>query len=137
MKVSKPIRIILSAILCLLILTGFGLFVKKVGADIAANDDEGLPYDALDAAQRGDTATFVRLMQKGADVDLNIPEEHHGHTCLMEAAYYGHKEIVQALLKAGISADEQDEKGETVLQLAKAGRHPDIVALLKKAGATK
>lgn len=64
-------------------------------------------------------------------------KDNHGWSILMKAAYYGHAEIVDALLARGANVNLHDGKGKTALAIAQEKNRPQIVQLLRKAGAEK
>ncbi|MBI5316486.1 MAG: ankyrin repeat domain-containing protein [Nitrospirae bacterium] len=51
------------------------------------------------------------------------------------ACQFGHPDVVQALLYAGVDLSQKDQDGETPLTIAKRKNHQEIVQLLKNAGA--
>ena len=69
-----------------------------------------------------------------ADVD---GKDEHGNTPLMEAARFGHDEVVRALLVARADARAKNNEGKTALMLAAEGGYTETVQLLKQAGAVE
>lgn len=59
----------------------------------------------------------------------------HGDTALIEAARYGHPEVVKILLRAQAQVDEVNLRGQTALLAAAAGGHATVVELLLGSGA--
>jgi hypothetical protein len=103
------------------------------GADVNARDQEGSTA-LLDAAAGGHVSTVQALLRKGADVNaIHEKGMEAGMTPLMTAAMMGYTEIARVLLDKGADVNVKTEQGLTALQLAK--EHPDIVRLLKEAGA--
>ncbi len=58
-----------------------------------------------------------------------------GRTPLMFAARTGHRKLVELLLEKGADVNARDQTGKTARQLAEEGMRPEVVELLKKAGA--
>ena len=82
-----------------------------------------------DAASRGDTAQIERLLNGGADVNV---QQADGATALQWAAYRGNAQLVERLLRAGARPGVANRNGATPLWLAAShGDAPVIQALLK------
>ncbi len=60
---------------------------------------------------------------------------HEGWEAIHVAAQQGHTEIVRLLLDRGASPNEKTKAGETPLELALRGKHPEVAALLIANGA--
>ena len=75
------------------------------------------------------------LLQAGAA--LNQPRTSDGCTALCIAAYAGHLEVVQMLLKAGADLNQAKTDGCTPLHLATTRGHEDVVQTLIAAGASQ
>lgn len=99
-----------------------------------------LPRALLDAAACGDAVRVKARLAEGAD--LSVVEARSrlvGRTALHHAVQRGDREIVEALLGAGITTDTQDADGNTALHLLamrpRGGAELDIVRLLLQSGA--
>lgn len=86
-----------------------------------------------EAAVLGDLESVQLLLKAGADP--NRREQQNRGTALHVAAFGGHLEIARALLKAGAKPGLKDGEGLTPLFHAKDQAHPEVVKLLKAAGA--
>ena len=64
-----------------------------------------------------------------AGANVNLPDK-DGWTPSV-AAFYGHPEVITALLNAGADPSMQVEDGDTAYDKAVAWDHPDCAALLK------
>jgi uncharacterized protein len=83
----------------------------------------------LDAAERGDRATALSLLAKGADPNTPGPD---GTTAIMWAASNDDIELVRALIKAGANVKLKNQFGTSAItEAAIVGSAPVIDALLK------
>ena len=92
--------------------------------------------DALLRAARAGNADTVRALLASPNVDVNGIDE-HGNTPLIEAARFGHDEVVTALLIAKADMNAKNDEGKTALMLAAEGGHDETVRMLTQAGAGK
>lgn len=84
------------------------------------------------ASQRGLCATVRGLLKSGAQVNAQGAD---GWVALVEAAYWGHLQVVQQLLRAGAQVDSIGSYGWTALMSAAYFGHEKIVRELLKKGA--
>ncbi len=87
-------------------------------AEVPAQNTEIL--SVIDAAlvravMEGRTVSIRALIEKGADIRVRLPD---GWNLLMLAAWNGHVEIMELLLKHDMFVDAKDEKGRTALMAA-------------------
>jgi ankyrin repeat protein len=82
------------------------------------------------AARSGHLPRVQRLLKLGADVSYRCNE--HGTTALHQAVGNSHKDVVEALLEADASVDDEDHEGKTALHYATTA---DVVDALIMAGA--
>jgi ankyrin repeat protein len=68
------------------------------------------------------------------NVDVNAVDD-QGNTALIQAARFGHDEVVTALLVAKADVSIKNNEGKTALMLAAEGGHNQTVAVLTRAGA--
>lgn len=92
--------------------------------------------DALLRAARAGNADTVRTLLESPNADVNGVDE-NGNTPLIEAARFGHDEVVRALLIAKADANAKNNEGKTALMLASEGGHDETVRALTQAGALK
>jgi ankyrin repeat protein len=85
------------------------------------------------AAEMGQPDLIKALLERGADI--NTKEKKHGWTALIYGIRSGDLETVQTLIDAGADINYNDEENASVLELAIILGNPEIVKLLKKAGA--
>jgi ankyrin repeat protein len=84
------------------------------------------------AAMRGDAETLKRLLDAGADV--NVQGVRFARTALLMAATTAREETVTVLLDKGADVKAKDHLGNTPLQWAKRRGDTKTVTLLAKAG---
>ena len=92
--------------------------------------------DALLRAARAGNADTVRALLASPNVDVNGVDE-HGNTPLIEAARFGHDDVVTALLIARADTKVKNAEGKTALMLAAEGGHDETIRVLTQAGAGK
>lgn len=79
------------------------------------------------AAHSGNIETLRELLSSGADPRL---KDNEGATILIDAAYYGHLEVVKLLVEeAGVPLEECDKNGNTAFLLASSPRQPNLEVL--------
>ena len=102
------------------------------GADIDMGvDGDGNPLIA--AAAAGHSALVEHLLDRGADIEAVVPSDENA---LMQASYRGHEPVVRLLIARGANVNSRVGP-RTPLIMANKGRHPNIAALLRGAGATQ
>lgn len=92
--------------------------------------------DALLRAARAGNEDTVKTLLQSPNADANGIDE-HGNTPLIEAARFGHDEVVRALLIAKADVNAKNDEGKTALMLASEGGHDETVRALTQAGALK
>ena len=92
--------------------------------------------DALLRAARAGNAETVKTLLQSQNADVNGIDE-HGNTPLIEAARFGHDEVVRALLIAKADVNAKNDEGKTALMLASEGGHDETGRALTQAGALK
>jgi uncharacterized protein len=92
--------------------------------------------DALIRAASAGNADTVRTLMASPNVDVNGIDD-QGNTSLIQAARFGHDEVVAALLMAKAEVRTKNDEGKTALMLAAEGGHDETVRLLTQAGAGK
>ena len=104
---------------------------EKKSVDINATDANVSENTALIYAAGLENADIVKiLIKKGADVNK---KNKYGSFPLAEAAFYGNKQVVQALLEAPGIDINATYGGQTALYVAAEQAHKDIVLLLLNA----
>lgn len=106
--------------------------LSKKGADVNEEDDKGVT--ALNkACQNGKLESVKTLLKLGADpnhiakVGLSSP--------LIDAMSTGNIEIIELLLKKGVTVNQVDEQGESALTWSIDNNNPKIVEMLLANGA--
>lgn len=82
------------------------------------------------AAGYGQTAIVEQLLSAGADPNL-VPTDIEGFTALAMASMRGHTAVVAALLRGGADVALRTRDGRTPADLARAGRHVEVLRLLE------
>ncbi len=109
----------------------------KAGEKVSEIDKWG--WTALHwATYYGQKKAALWLLEQGADPNLLTTDSYGrfkpGMSVLMLAAYYGHAEIVEALLQRKVDASLKDHQGYTALDRAKEFKFDECVKLLEAAG---
>jgi ankyrin repeat protein len=86
----------------------------------------------ISAAERGDTATVLRLLAAGADINA---QDARGRTPVLAATHANQVETVRALIQAGADLNIRDAQKDNVLLYAGAEGLLDILRLAIAAGA--
>lgn len=92
--------------------------------------------DALLQAARAGNADTVKALLSSPNVNVNGVDE-RGNTPLIEAARFGHDDVVTALLIAKADVNVKNDQGKSALTLAAENGHEETVRLLTQAGAGK
>ena len=111
-----------------LLFTVFGCSTKRVAR---SPETEAL----LRAASAGNVDT-VRTLLASPNVDVNGYDD-QGNTALIQAARFGHNQVVTQLLIAKADPNIKNNEGKTALSVAAEGGHDQTVAVLTQAGAGK
>lgn len=83
-------------------------------------------------ARDGATAELAAYLDAGVPADLT---NHSGDSLVMLAAYHGHPETVEALLRHGADPDRANDRGQTPLAGAVFKAEVEVIRLLVAAGA--
>jgi ankyrin repeat protein len=110
------------------------LLLTLTGCGVARRATRNPETDALLRAARAGNADTVRSLLASPNVDVNGRDE-HGNTSLIEAARFGHDEVVAALLTAKADVNTKNDEGKTALMLAAEGGHDQTVRVLTQGGA--
>jgi len=106
------------------------------GCGVAKRATRSPETDALLRAASMGNADTVRSILASRNVDVNGIDD-HGNTPLIQAARFGHDEVVTALLIARADVNMKNDEGKTALMLAAEGGHDETVRALTQAGAGK
>jgi len=106
------------------------------GCGVAKRATRSPETDALLRAASMGNADTVRSILASPNVDVNGIDD-HGNTPLIQAARFGHDEVVTALLVAKADVKTKNDEGKTALMLAAEGGHDETVRALTQAGAGK
>jgi ankyrin repeat protein len=106
------------------------------GCGVAKRATRSPETDALLRAASLGNADTVRSILASPNVDVNGIDD-QGNTPLIQAARFGHDEVVTALLIAKADVKIKNDEGKTALMLAAEGGHDETVRVLTQAGAGK
>ena len=101
------------------------------GAALSAEEQEALDARLWAAADGGDAAAVVRLAGEGASADA---KNERGMPAVAEAAWKGHTEVVEALLRLGCDPNAPNQQGNTALIMAASRGHGGVVGALLEHG---
>lgn len=80
------------------------------------------------ASVRGNLDEIKALIEGGADI--NAAGE-RGNTALHDAVCQGNASVVKLLLQSGARLDLRNDAGQTALEVARLGRHRELLPLLQ------
>lgn len=103
------------------------LLLEK-GADVNARNNKGETALTL-AAREGHPEIAQALLRKGADINV---QDSAGMAPVVYATQFNHPATLKVLLEEG-RADVSGDQGEKALRFGQG--HPDVIELLKRAGA--
>lgn len=96
-------------------------------------DDEAVAFAhrMFDLARGGSTSELAAYIDAGVPVDLT---DDKGDTFLILAAYYGHPDLVAALIARAADPDRTNDRGQTALSAATFAQSAASVTALIDAG---
>lgn len=112
------------------------LVLALAGCNTAKQVTRSPETDALLRASRTGNADTVKVLLAGPNADVNGVDD-QGNTPLIEAARFGHDDVVTALLIAKADVKPKNNEGKTALMVASEGGHDETVKVLTQAGAGK
>lgn len=112
------------------------LVFAVIGCSTANRATRTSETDALLRAAREGNADTVKALLANPGADVNGVDD-AGNTPLLEAARFGHDDVVTALLIARADTKVRNRDGKTALMLAAEGGHDETVRILTQAGAGK
>ncbi|HEY0367944.1 MAG TPA: ankyrin repeat domain-containing protein [Pyrinomonadaceae bacterium] len=124
MRRIKTLVILVCVLLCI------------AGCNVAKRASRTPETDALFRAATAGNADTVRAILASPNVDVNGVDE-HGNTPLIQAARFGHDDVVTALVIAKADVSAKNDEGKTALMLASEGGHDETVRVLTQGGASK
>jgi len=74
----------------------------------------------------------INFLVQECKLDVDV-KDYNGDTGLHDAVRFGHKAVVEALLKAGANASVKNRDGDCALGVAKKYNQHDLVPILEKA----
>jgi ankyrin repeat protein len=116
-------------------LTSTSLFQRHLKADLEAMWTKAIAKRRDDplfwAAGAGDVSAVKALLQANGSLSvINKPNMRSGHTALHEAAWHGHVEVVDVLLRAGANVIAQNQDGRLPLHEAASEGHVGVIEKL-------
>ena len=82
-----------------------------------------------DAVRAGDVRTVQSIL--GREPPLASSRDADGTSLVLLACTSGHRRVLDALLAAGAEPDARDASGQTAADLAVAGGHAELAAMLR------
>ena len=101
----------------------------RYSIDGAALTSAEAGQEIFSCAGKKNDAERARALHDGAELEWRHPVS--GRTPLIQAASLGREALVQVLLEVGAQRDAVDKDGRTARDLAIAGKHLAVVALLE------
>lgn len=112
------------------------LVLCLLGCNSAQRATTSPETDALLRAARAGNADTARSLLASPNVNVNGVDT-DGNTALIEAARFGHDDVVQALLIAKADPNIKNRAGKTALMLASEGGHDEVIRLLTQASSNR
>ena len=111
----------------------FSVLFMLFGCSAAKRAARTPETEALLRAASAGNADTVKTLLVSPNVDVNGIDD-QGNTALIQAARFGHDEVVRDLLVARADVTIKNSEGKTALMLAAEGGHDRTVAVLTQAG---
>lgn len=111
----------------------FSVLLMVFGCGAAKRAARSPETEALLRAASAGNADTVKTLLVSPNVDVNGIDD-QGNTALIQAARFGHDEVVKDLLIAKADVTIKNSEGKTALMLAAEGGHDRTVAALTQAG---
>lgn len=111
----------------------FSVLIMLFGCSAAKRAGRSPETEALLRAASAGNADTVKTLLVSPNVDINGIDD-QGNTALIQAARFGHDEVVRDLLVARADVTVKNSEGKTALILAAEGGHDRTVAVLTQAG---
>ena len=111
----------------------FSVLFMLLGCSAAKRVARSPETEALLRAASAGNADTVKTLLVSPNVDVNGIDD-QGNTALIQAARFGHDEVVRDLLVAKADVTVKNSEGKTALMLAAEGGHDRTVAVLTQAG---
>jgi ankyrin repeat protein len=136
---SPVVRVLLVLIALQIVLIG-----PRLAAAGAPEHEQQAPTSGLDqedqdkltplmrAAARSDLKDVNALLAKGANPNVRSSEQNI--TALMFAAYFGHVDVIKALVARGAQIELKDAAGAAAADWAAVGGHADLEPMLTGKG---
>jgi uncharacterized protein len=119
-----------------LTLTVIATLFVLAGCNAAKKATRSPETDTLFRAATAGDADTVRSLLASPNADVNGVDE-HGNTPLMQAARFGHDDVVTALIISKANVNVKNDQGKTALMLAAEGGHDETVRVLTQAGGAR
>ncbi|CAH1198761.1 hypothetical protein PAECIP111890_01341 [Paenibacillus sp. JJ-223] len=108
------------------------IVIILAGCTVNTKGDEVMQKEWFAAAEQGNTAKILALLQAGADINAT---DERGRTAALAATHGNHPDTLKALIDAGADINQRDHRSDNPLLYAGAEGLLDIVKLTVEAGA--
>src|SRR5262249_51358161 len=107
----------------------FARVLIKAGAQVNAQNKDKMPILTIAVFQDDIAMVNMLLQMSGVNIDAR---DNWNRTALMQAARFGNKEIIQALLNAGANPDLEDDFKDTATDFAISNNHVEAASIVRK-----